>query len=196
MATEEGYESAVTAPEKAKVVLDPAITPELRESLKAVIFDFDLTILQIHSFGEGIVPEAIAVRHWEADFASYDEFTKLCRELVDNGIHVGVASFGRKAVIKTYLELAFQEDMAKIFPDKAICTPADLGGEDGTPLPDGKNSQLAWLETKLGLKPEERSKVLFFDGEPCSFARGRAPGGPLQCSDTPAAGRLQMVVPG
>lgn len=138
----------------------------LAAMLKAVVFDFDLTVLRIHSYADRIEPEMIAHREWQKDFADLESFKAICEQLVALKVRVAIASFGRKDVITEYLKLAFGDRFSDIFPEEAICTPADVGSIDGHALPDGKNTQIKTILASMGLTDDDRG-VLFFDGEEC-----------------------------
>lgn len=74
----------------------PAWLPEL---IDAVVWDFDKTILRIHAYGSRIMADAVAGRDLDSDFKNLEFFTTLVHRLVDVGIDVQVASYGRNDVI-------------------------------------------------------------------------------------------------
>jgi len=118
---------------------DNPVPDWLRARVDAVVWDFDLTILRIHSYRTGIRSrEAVASRDLGADFADLEFFTTLVHRLIEAGIDVHVASFGRNEVIQAYLERAVGDSFG---PDR-VSTPATVGGRDGRPTLNGKNPQL------------------------------------------------------
>jgi hypothetical protein len=96
------------------------------------VWDFDQTILAIHSFGQRIAVEAVAGRHLESDFTDLHFFTALVRRLVGAGVAVAVASFGKYAVIQAYLDRAFEEEAATpgvVGAGASSGADVDMGGE-------------------------------------------------------------------
>lgn len=167
-----GAGSAVVYHHGAAVATAKPLVPDsLVKMLKAVVFDFDLTVLRIHSFSARIEPDMIASRAWEKDFADLKAFEAVCKGLAARDVRVAIASFGRKDVITEYLKRVFGDEMDEIFPPEAICTPADVGSVDGHALPDGKNTQIGVLMKSMGIADDPR-RILFFDGEE-GFGRQR-----------------------
>jgi len=139
--------------------------------LKVVVWDFDLTILSIHSFGERIAPAAVAVRSMEADFRDLEFFRRVVSELRSRSIEVAVASFGRYDVIQAYMDRIFGDASVessigtRVFDRTNILTPSTVGLPDGCSMPGGKNTLLHHICEKHGAMPRD---VLFFDGACCS----------------------------
>uniref|UniRef100_A0A7S0L7S9 FCP1 homology domain-containing protein n=1 Tax=Coccolithus braarudii TaxID=221442 RepID=A0A7S0L7S9_9EUKA len=133
-----------------------------------VVWDFDLTILRIHAFGEGVTVNDITAR-WEADVADVELFRSFVLTALANGICVGIASFGRAEVILAYLQHIFAgTDAPSAFTAENIATPAALdipGVTDGVSLPNGKPLLLEVLCTRANPPVTQRSSVLFFDDD-------------------------------
>jgi hypothetical protein len=154
-ASAEAAEAAVEAPEER-------LLPEgFTDMVGMVVFDFDLTVLRIHSFGLRISVEEVAKRDLKDDFTDLDHFLALCRCLKDAGVHVAIASFGVKRVIQEYITLASDPPAV---PLEAVSTPADVGFMDGSTVPGGKNRQLAHLKEAFKYDRPNNS-ILLFDGE-------------------------------
>lgn len=183
---------ASASPQGPSVAAPPAIADDaLLHSLSAVsasgircvVWDFDLTIMAIHTFAERILPAAVATRSLDTDFRDLAFFVKLVRELQSRGIGVAVASFGRNDTIQAYLARAFAEaaPLAPLtsasagagapasadaavppFSSLNVLTPASVGLTDGCSMRGGKNRLLQHICETLGVSP---AQILFFDGE-------------------------------
>lgn len=129
------------------------------EHIRLVVWDFDYTVLSIHSYAEGIEPDEVDERRMEDDFTDLAFFQELVRELVGQGVQVAVASFGRYEVIQRFLNRAFPEGL---FTRENISTPGSVGSRDGYALRGGKNSQLDDLRRRYG--DLKRHEIVFFDG--------------------------------
>lgn len=130
---------------------------------KLVVWDFDLTLLKVHSYAEGVEPADVAAR-WKYDVADLEllrAFVEKGREL---GVALGVASFGRAEVINEYLK-----HMAPgAFRPEDIVTPSNLNlpeVEDGMAVPNGKVMMLELLQRRHFKGSIGRSSVLFFDDD-------------------------------
>jgi hypothetical protein len=64
---------------------------------KLVVWDFDLTILNTHAFGEGVEVEQVPHR-WHADVLDVDLMRAFVGAATSKGVAVGIASFGRQEV--------------------------------------------------------------------------------------------------
>jgi hypothetical protein len=156
----------------------------VQANLKLVVWDFDLTILAIHSFAERVSPASIASRCLEDDFIDLEFFRELINTLLINNIHVAIASFGRYEVIQEYLKYALKDILDKNgfppFTRDNIMTPSLLGVVDGCSLKDGKNGMLQLLlqryelnSLKTGLDKIDVSNILFFDDDPLNVELAR-----------------------
>lgn len=185
---------ASASPQGPAVVAPPAISEEaLLHSLssvtsagiRCVVWDFDLTIMAIHSFAERILPAAVATRSLDTDFRDLSFFIRLVRELQARGIGVAVASFGRNDTIQAYMARAFSEpehltvlsaalggagaalgsesSAVPVLPFSAlnVLTPASVGLTDGCSMRGGKNRLLQHICDSMGISP---AQILFFDG--------------------------------
>lgn len=160
MSTNEAEMAAAAVAEEAKRF------DLLAEVLSLVVFDFDLTVLSIHSWGERIDEAEVESRDWKDDFEDLELFTRVCRNLVERGVPVAIASFGKREVITKYLDLAFGGDRKKIFPDNCISTPSAVDGTDGVQVAGGKNPQMAKIREELGVASQPAASVLLFEGKP------------------------------
>jgi hypothetical protein len=128
--------------------LEASVAAIAASGIKLVVWDFDLTLLTLHSFGERIQPWAVAARCLEDDFWDLRFFCELVPALTAAGLRVAVASFGRYDVIQAYMDAAFaplppliesstsslgQEAQGR--GDRAAATPAARGG--GQPANNG-----------------------------------------------------------
>jgi len=168
--------------------------------LKVVVWDFDLTILSIHSFGERIAPAAVAVRSMEADFRDLAFFRRVVSELRSRSIDVAVASFGRYDVIQAYMDRIFEDASvdssigSRVFDRANILTPSTVGLPDGCSMPGGKNTLLQHICEKHGAMPRD---VIFFDGGFCSrhpagWLAGESRGLTLHCTPIIAMNRFSL----
>jgi len=129
-----------------------------------VVFDWDLTVVSVHTFREGVAPEAVAGR-WEADMCDLELFREFTRAANVRGIGVGIASYGRRDVIIAYLHCIFGEGELPL-PLSMIVTPQDFDLPDGTPLPvPGKPKMLACLCERASPAILDPSAVLFFEDD-------------------------------
>lgn len=147
--------------------------------IKLVVWDFDKTIMAIHSIGQRITPGAVlgGLRDLNADFTDLPFFTRIVRRLVDRGVGVAIASFGRYDVIQAYMDLAFgvvapgggasapldadDPPPPRYFTRDNVSTPSVVGGMDGYVPRAGKTAQLIELAKAAGIEPHQ---MLFFDG--------------------------------
>ena len=75
---------------------------------RLVVWDFDLTILNCHAFGEGVEVAHVAGR-WQADVRDADLFRAFVDTAQVLGISVGIASYGRREVIAEYMDQIFAQ---------------------------------------------------------------------------------------
>lgn len=153
------------------------------ERIKYFAFDFDRTVLRIHSYAKGFSPMDVDERDIEDDVADYELFTKLIPFLHKRNVKFAIASFGRRDVIQRYLDRIFGnegEEGNPYFNDDNIITPSVVEIDGETPYPDGSSMRTGkvlqldyWLINKCGVKngPDDpplehtRSQVLFFDDD-------------------------------
>jgi hypothetical protein len=158
------------------------------ERIKAVVWDFDKTVLAIHSYAQRIAAEDVPARSLDDDFVDMAFFKDVVDALRARAVIVYIASFGKYEVIQAYLDRVFPDEPA--FTRETISTPATLGVpglQDGWSVPGGKVPQLLQMTEKYTLKPDA---ILFFDGACARRAgcRARAVG-----RRPPAAGRRQLA---
>jgi hypothetical protein len=168
------------------------------KKIKVVAFDFDNTILRIHSYGERIKPEEVEKRMWKTDFADYDFMLWLITALIKIGKKIAIVSFGCYEVIKEYMNRLMSEVVISFnglhdevkkedFNENTILTPRlfqytvkgeyvhiNLPDKTGQPLRDGtqmndKNALLNLLRGKLNI--EDKESVLFFDDSSVNYKR-------------------------
>lgn len=113
-------------------------------NVRLVVFDFDLTILRIHSWGERVRPEDVEHRHLDRDVADLAFFRAFVLALRDAGVRVAVASFGQYEVIQRYMDAVFGDGQS-VFKRANVSTPSTVGFRDGTSVPGGKVPQLCAL---------------------------------------------------
>ena len=119
----------------------------LKKAVRMVVWDFDLTLMKLHTYAKRIQPDDVIKRRWEDDFVDLEFFRKLVAELKAAGITFAVASFGKYETIQAYLTLGFP---GGDFNRKNISTPGLLpGGVDGFQQPQGKQFQIKQLVTEL-----------------------------------------------
>ena len=156
------------------------------ERIKLVVWDFDMTILRIHSFAKRISALDVPRRDYERDCADANFFRAFLREMKQKSIKVAIASFGKREVIETYLKCLVDgkkgdEDLAEYAfneKKKSIVTPNDVGGTDGCSMKD-KSRMLDALTKRYVLSMNEedistsassslgkaRRQVVFFDDD-------------------------------
>lgn len=70
-----------------------------RTARRLITWDFDLTVLRVHSFALRLTPGDVP-RRWEADVADLACFRRCVRCALDEGYEVAIASFGLFEVIE------------------------------------------------------------------------------------------------
>ena len=131
---------------------------------RLVVWDFDMTILKIHAFGDEIEPHEVAAR-WREDVADTKLFRAFIVQAHETGVGVGIASYGRADVIGEYLE----HIVPGAFRPQDIVTSGSLGLPDitdGMQVPNGKVLMLDLLCSRASPAVTDRSAVLFFDDDP------------------------------
>ena len=102
---------------------------------RLVVWDFDLTILSVHSWTENIKPEDVASRDIREDVADLEFFQKFVCRALERDVKVAVASFGRYEVFQEYLDRAVGPGK---FSRDNITTPSQYGLSDGCAMQGGK----------------------------------------------------------
>ena len=85
----------------------PHAIGEFLSQCRLVVWDFDQTVLRIHSYAAKIRADMVQHRSVAVDFADLEFFVGLVKFLVHHGINVAIASFGKYDVIQMYLDCAF-----------------------------------------------------------------------------------------
>jgi hypothetical protein len=146
-----------------------------QHNIKLIVFDFDFTILKIHSFAQRITAEQVATRDLESDFKDLSFFQSLVSEARTHSIEIAVASFGRFPVIKAYMQRAFPCQEAEV----DILTPGCFENcRDGQSMENGKNQMLEkYSERKYLVNSKEyQHQVLFFDDDESNISLARQSG--------------------
>ena len=138
---------------------------------RLVVWDFDMTILQIHALSDGIEPHEVAAR-WREDVADANLFRAFVLQAHEMGVGVGIASFQEAEVIGEYLD----HIVPGAFRPQDIVTSGSLvdeksqalglpGNIDGMWVPNGKVRMLDLLCSRASPAVTDRSAVLFFDDD-------------------------------
>jgi hypothetical protein len=138
--------------------------------IHAVVWDWDKTVLKIHSWGSRVQAINVSAGHHDGDFADGECFKVLVMQLLQAGVKVYIASFGSFEVIYAYTVRMFGTDNP--FDRKTISTPGALSPtkdsnghplqyKDGVTVAGQKLPQLMHICKAEGLK---REQVMFFDG--------------------------------
>lgn len=138
------------------------LSPALKTVVKLVVWDFDLTLLAIHSYHRRITPEQVSTgaRNIEDDFADVATFRSLACHLVEKeGVAVAIASFGKYETVQAYMDAVFGSGQQHFTRDN-ISTPSLIGLPDGCSVAGGKNRQLLDLARRYKAPPHQ---VAFFD---------------------------------
>lgn len=130
------------------------------EQYDLYVFDFDLTILKIHSYAQNMTPSKVESMGWRKlmdQFADPIFFRDLINYLISQNKKVAIASFGKYNVIKAYLDRLF--DNTSIFGLDNIITPPN---ERNIRPNDDKNEYLVGLIRDLNI---DYKRVIFFDDD-------------------------------
>lgn len=132
---------------------------------KLIVWDFDLTLLSIHSWGAGIRAEDVASRTLSDDVADIDFFRHFVDRAQEQGIAVAIASFGQYEVIQAYMDRIIGRG---VFNRENISTPSHFGTNDGCIMRGGKVPMLRALACRmLEACPTDlkvlASDIIFFD---------------------------------
>lgn len=130
------------------------------EQYDLYVFDFDLTILKIHSYAQNMTPSKVESMGWRKlmdQFADPIFFRDLINYLISQNKKVAIASFGKYNVIKAYLDRLF--DNTSIFGLDNIITPPN---ERNIRPSDDKNEYLVGLIRDFNI---DYKRVIFFDDD-------------------------------
>ena len=127
-------------------------------NVRLVVFDFDLTILRIHSWGERVRPEDVEHRDLDRDVADLAFFRAFVLALRDAGVQVAIASFGQYEVIQRYMDRAFGDGQT-VFGRGNVSTPSAVGFRDGSSVPGGKVPQLCALVEDALFDGQEKASL-------------------------------------
>lgn len=145
--------------------------------LRLVCWDFDCTLLSLHSYAERIAPADVEGRDIASDFVDLSFFRRVLAALGVAGVDVAVASFGLQDVISAYLARAApggpEGSPPPPFSRSNVLTPAHVGVPDGCSLRGGKNILLHRLCVLMRVQPRQ---ILFFDDDRLNVEFARADG--------------------
>lgn len=141
---------------------------------RLVVWDFDLTILSLHSWTENIKPEDVASRDIREDVADLEFFQKFVCRALERDVKVAVASFGRYEVIQEYLDRAVGPGK---FSRDNITTPSQYGLSDGCAMQGGKVPMLEVDYYKVLLKMKLSTENACFAPGTVVHAAGSQPEG-------------------
>jgi hypothetical protein len=130
------------------------------EQYDLYVFDFDLTILKIHSYAQNMTPSKVESMGWRKLMDQFSDpifFRDLINYLISQNKKVAIASFGKYNVIKAYLDRLF--DNTSIFGLDNIITPTN---ERNIRPNDDKNEYLVGLIRDLNI---DYKRVIFFDDD-------------------------------
>ncbi len=88
------------------------------------IWDFDLTLVKIHTFASEVKEEDVTSLSWKKFMNQLSDpvfFRDLVIYLIENKKKVAIASFGKYNIIKTYMDRLFNDN--HIFDKHNIITP-------------------------------------------------------------------------
>lgn len=143
------------------------------------VFDFDQTILAIHSFGSRIRAADVSARNLAEDVADQAFFKQFIDAVLASGVPVAIASFGEYQVIQNYMDRIAPD----VFNRNNICTPTCVGYQDGSSVPQGKVPMLELLLQGLisqsgGAAPtdQQRARTVLFDDDDSNIRRAAAAG--------------------
>ena len=145
-------DASVSASERSR---DHAVAPG---NVRLVVFDFDLTVLRIHSWGERVRPEDVEHRDLDEDVADLAFFRAFVLALENAGVRVAIASFGQYEVIQKYMDLTFGRGQT-VFGRKNVSTPSAVGFRDGSSVPGGKVPQLCALVEDALFDGQEKASL-------------------------------------
>ena len=114
---------------------------------KLIVWDFDLTVLSIHSWAAGIRQKDVADRTLYDDVADLAFFRHFVQRALEQGFAVAIASFGQYEVIQAYMDRIVGRG---VFNRENIATPSKFGSKDGRALRGGKFRCLRYV------RPEPR----------------------------------------
>lgn len=149
------------------VAFGPLLVPLSR---KLYALDFDLTVLKIHSFREGVEVDKVGDRAF-SDIADINFFFAFAGAILARGAKLAIVSFGQKQVICEYLKHL----LPNLHKEVLVFTPQDAGGMDGRKLKDGKNTllRLACAAAGTELSPQTTCFV-DDDAQNCKLAKNLA----------------------
>ena len=142
----------------------------IKNGIKHVVWDFDLTVLGLHSADIVLkISSDLMTARWndaKCDsigpcnlnyYANANLFKDVVLECKRNNIKVYIASFGYRLFIKGQIEILFGKDQ-DIFNDDNVWTPSDFGFNDF----DDMGDKLKMLN-KIKLDNGDKNQVLFYD---------------------------------
>jgi hypothetical protein len=133
---------------------------------KLYVFDFDLTVLKVHTSLLRLPVQKVAARAL-SDVADGPFFFAFVGAVLARGGNVAIASFGQKEVIREYLKYLLPPFHKKVM----VFTPNDVSDQNGHMLDQGKNDLIRLACQEVGIVPHPED-VCFVDDEKtnCDFA--------------------------
>lgn len=114
-------------------------------NIKALVLDFDKTILKFHSYDSYIRSVDDVVRRGGPKLEDFASVSILPKILQVSPVPVYIASFGVHEVVLEFVRAFYNK-----FPADHVLTPSMFGEKDGTSM-DDKNSMLKFVATKEGV---------------------------------------------
>lgn len=140
--------------------MDTSYEIKIPKEYDLYVWDFDLTILKIHSYAERITPEEVKSMSWRKLISHFYDpifFRDLVNYLHTNNKKLAIVSFGKYYVIEAYLNRLL--DNHNIFTNNNIITPNDQTRQNLTKK-SNKNQHLINLSKKYNIP---FNKILYFD---------------------------------
>lgn len=158
-----------------------------REGIRLVVFDFDHTILKIHSYYERVTIAEVKHR-WESDFAHVGLLQQFVDLAAQRNIECGIASYGNPRLILEYMHYALlrspfngsntlgHEPLA--FSPTSSSSSSSLSASSGLVAARrlSKTEMLALLRQRSGHKDLAKSQVLLLDDDPTNVSSCRSAG--------------------
>lgn len=132
-----------------------------KDHIRLVAFDFDYTVLHVHTFYDGIASRHVPSRNLHNDFADLTLFKCILKACQQAHIHVGIVSFAHTPVIDAYLNAA---SLTSFFP------PGTVRGHDTTRVRGSKKSTMLDNLRRAVVGPSDKAiqphNTILFDDSP------------------------------
>ena len=127
---------------------------KLPHRVEVLAVDFDRTLVACHTGARNMQPAEVRERPPEADAVDPRLLCALAEAAEARGYPLVVATFGRRQVVREYLDVLIGANRAYIL------TPTDVGGRDNVSVRGGKVPQ---LDLCLRIFNSNRRNLLFID---------------------------------